>query len=56
MAYIETMRRALARGLVNMRDKLLHIHLGEVPVSHQDTVKQVQIAGADRHQGDHEPI
>lgn len=43
MAYIEAMRRALASGLVNIRDKLLHIHIGDVPLSHQETVKQVQI-------------
>jgi len=43
MAYIESLRRALARGLVHIRDKLLHIQIGEVPVSQQDSVKQVQL-------------
>jgi len=42
MAYIEAMRRALARGIGSLRDKLLHIHAGEIPVSQQATVKQVQ--------------
>jgi hypothetical protein len=45
MAYIEAMRRPLARGVGGIRDRLLHIHPGEVPVSHQATVKQVQALG-----------
>jgi hypothetical protein len=43
MAYIENLRRALARGLVHIRDKLLHIKIGEVQVSQQELVKQVQL-------------
>jgi hypothetical protein len=42
MAYIEAMRRALGRGIGSMRDKLLRIQVGQVPISHQDTIKQVQ--------------
>src|ERR1700761_8558428 len=42
MAYIETMRRSLARGIASVRDKLLRAQIGEVPVSQQETVKQVQ--------------
>lgn len=42
MAYIETMRRALTRGIASMRDKLLSLGPGEVMVSQRDTVKQVQ--------------
>jgi hypothetical protein len=42
MAYIEAMRRALSRGIASLRDKLLNFRLGEVPISQQDTVKQVQ--------------
>ncbi len=42
MAYIEAMRRALARGIGGVREKLLHLDAGEVPVSKQETVKQVQ--------------
>jgi hypothetical protein len=42
MAHIEAMRRALARGISNLRNKLLHIQAGEVPISGQATVKQVQ--------------
>jgi hypothetical protein len=51
MAYIEAMRRALARGISSLRDKLLHIHAGEIPVSQQATVKQVQALA---HLGIHE--
>jgi hypothetical protein len=43
MAYIEAMRRALARGISNLREKLLQIPIGEVPMSQQPTVKQVQL-------------
>jgi hypothetical protein len=43
MAYIEAMRRALARGISSLRDKLLHVPIGEVPMSQQATVKQVQL-------------
>ena len=42
MAYIEAMRRPLARGIHSLRDRLLHIQTGEVPISQQATVKQVQ--------------
>jgi hypothetical protein len=42
MAYIEAMRRPLSRGVTNMRDKLLHIDSGEIPISQQETFKQVQ--------------
>ena len=42
MAYIEAMRRPLTRGIGNIRDKLLKIALGEVPLSQQETFKQVQ--------------
>ncbi|WP_158928144.1 hypothetical protein [Acidisphaera sp. S103] len=42
MAYIEAMRRPLTRGIANMREKLLHIDSGEVPISQQETFKQVQ--------------
>jgi hypothetical protein len=42
MAYIEAMRRPLTRGIGNIRDKLLQIVLGEVPISQQETFKQVQ--------------
>ncbi|HEY0183124.1 MAG TPA: hypothetical protein VGC09_09985 [Rhodopila sp.] len=42
MAYIEAMRRALARGITSLREKLLHMHEGQVPISQQETVKQVQ--------------
>jgi hypothetical protein len=42
MAYIEAMRRPLTRGITNMREKLLHIDSGEVPISQQETFKQVQ--------------
>jgi hypothetical protein len=42
MAYIEAMRRPLGRGIGGIRDRLLHILPGEVPVSQQATIKQVQ--------------
>jgi hypothetical protein len=42
MAYIEAMRRTLTRGIGSIRGKLLSVQLGEVPISQQDTVKQVQ--------------
>ena len=42
MAYIEAMRRPLTRGIANMREKLLHIDSGEIPISQQETFKQVQ--------------
>jgi hypothetical protein len=42
MAYIEAMRRPLTRGVTNMREKLLHISTGDVPISQQETFKQVQ--------------
>ncbi|HEX4367713.1 MAG TPA: hypothetical protein VH023_12825 [Rhodopila sp.] len=42
MAYIEAMRRPLTRGITNMREKLLHLDSGEVPISQQETFKQVQ--------------
>jgi hypothetical protein len=42
MAYIEAMRRALTRGIGSVREKLLRFQLGEVPISHQDTIQQVQ--------------
>jgi len=42
MAYIEAMRRPLTRGITNMREKLLHIDSGEIPISQQETFKQVQ--------------
>jgi hypothetical protein len=43
LAYIEAMRRTLARGIGSIRDKLLKIPTGEVPVSHRDSVNQVQV-------------
>jgi hypothetical protein len=43
MAYIEAMRRPLAGGIRGLRDRLLHIQTGEVPISQQATVKQVQV-------------
>jgi hypothetical protein len=42
MAHIETIRRGLIRGIGNIRDKLLKLELGGVPISQQETVKQVQ--------------
>jgi len=42
MAYIEAMRRALAKGIGTLKDKLLHMPTGDVPISQQETVKQVQ--------------
>ena len=42
MAYIEAMRRALAKGITTMKEKLLHMPPGEIPMSQQETVKQVQ--------------
>jgi hypothetical protein len=42
MAYIESMRRILGRGISAMQDKLLRVQMGDVPVSRQDTFKQVQ--------------
>jgi len=42
MAYIEFLRRSLARGLVHIRDKLLHIRADDIPISQRDTVQQVQ--------------
>ncbi|MDB5404541.1 MAG: hypothetical protein JWQ55_6559 [Rhodopila sp.] len=42
VACIETMRRTLGRGIANVRDKLLTVRAGEVPISQRDTVKQVQ--------------
>lgn len=43
MAYIETMRRTLARGIDTLRDKLLNVRVSEVPLSERETVNQVQI-------------
>ena len=42
MAYIESMRRTLTRGISGMRDKLFGTKTDDVPVSRQETVKQVQ--------------
>jgi hypothetical protein len=42
MAYIETMRRTLARGIDTLRAKLLQLPAGEIPVSQRETVNQVQ--------------
>jgi hypothetical protein len=42
MAYIETMRRTLTRGMGPMREKLLRMPMGQVPISRQETFKQVQ--------------
>ena len=43
MAFIEAMRRPLARGIRGLQDRLLLIQTGEVPISQQATVKQVQV-------------
>jgi hypothetical protein len=43
MAYIEAMRRPLSRGIASLREKLLRIADGTVPISQQETVKQVQM-------------
>ena len=45
MAYIECMRRILYLGISGLCEKLLRIDLAPVPVSRQDTVKQVQTLG-----------
>jgi hypothetical protein len=45
MAYIECMRRLLYLGISGLCDKLLRIDLGPIPVSRQETVKQVQTLG-----------
>jgi hypothetical protein len=42
MAYIESMRRALTRGIGSIREKLLGINAGACPISEQETIKQVQ--------------
>ncbi|MDR3533757.1 MAG: hypothetical protein P4L90_24745 [Rhodopila sp.] len=42
LAYVESMRRTLARGISGPREKLLRIKADQVPVSRQETVKQVQ--------------
>jgi hypothetical protein len=42
MAYIESMRRILARATGHLREKLLRLKMDQVPISRQDTVKQVQ--------------
>jgi hypothetical protein len=42
LAYIEAMRRTFARGIGTLRDKLLTVPGGDVPVSKQETIKQVQ--------------
>ncbi len=42
MAYIESMRRVLTKGITSMRDKLLRVQMDKVPIGRQDTVKQVQ--------------
>src|ERR1700760_4181915 len=45
MAYIECMRRMLFVGIGGLCEKLLRIDMAPVPVSRQDTVKQVQTLG-----------
>lgn len=42
MAYIETMRRTLNRSIGPIREKLLRMPIGQVPISRQETFKQVQ--------------
>ncbi len=42
MACIESMRRTLTRGMGPMREKLLRMPMGQVPLSRQETFKQVQ--------------
>jgi hypothetical protein len=42
MAYIETMRRALGRGVNILREKLLHLPTDELPVSRREIINQVQ--------------
>jgi hypothetical protein len=42
MAYIECMQRTLVRGISGPREKLLRIKMAEVPLTRQETVKQVQ--------------
>jgi len=42
LAYIETMRRTLARGMSGPQDKLLRIRVADLPAARRDTVHQVQ--------------
>lgn len=42
MAYIESLRRMLSKGIAGMREKLLRLPMDQVPTGRQETVKQVQ--------------
>ena len=42
MAYVESMRRTLTRGITPIKDKLLRMPLSQIPVSRQETFKHVQ--------------
>jgi hypothetical protein len=41
-SYVESMRRVLTKGIGGIRDKLPRIQPGQVPISQQETVVQVQ--------------